>query len=456
MKKLVLIGLTAIFMLMVVGADAQQVASPFGTGQDSIRCRQNLSLMQTSARAGDFRGALRPWTEAYENCPASSLNIFIYGATILRHFLTQETDPAARQAYVDRILGLYDRRMELFGHQESRAIVLAFKTQEYMQLMEIMGEQPNHATIHRWLGEALELERENIAHQDAFWHYLVASQMLFHMDNALRDQYVRDYFRIMGYIDLAIANARAEDNQASITYLESIRHSLTAAFIQSGAGDCETLTAFYAPQIEENRDNLEFLNEVLAALNAMGCRDSDLFLTVSVYIHRIQPTAQSAFGMATRAQREGDMAAAMRYFTQAAELETDDASAARALMQVASILNGQGQFARARQVAFDAQRRHPGSGGYIFVAQLYGQSAQNIFPDARRAFVFNAAVDLLRRALAADSSPVTVTEANRLINIYSQHFLDAETAFMLGIREGQSEHVPGWINVTTTVRFRPN
>ena len=451
MKKLVFIGLTAIFMLMVVGADAQQVASPFGTGQDSIRCRNNLSLMQTSTRAGDFRGALRPWTEAYENCPASSVNIFIHGVEIFEHFHSQETDPAARQAYVDRILGLFDRRMELFGHQESRALVLSFKTLTYKRLM---GEEADQATIYKWLGEALELERENILHQEAFWHYLVASQMLFHRDNALRDQYVRDYFRIMGYIDLAIANARSEDNQASVTYLESIRHSLTAAFIQSGAGDCETLTAFYAPQIEENSDNLEFLNEVLAALNAMGCSDSELFLTVSVHIHRIQPTAQSALGMALRAQREGDMTAAMRYFRQAAELETDNALAARYLMQVASTLNEQGQRARAREVAFEAQRRYPGSRGYIFVAQLYGQSAPSIFPDARRAFVFNAAVDLLRRAIAAH--PGSAAEANQLINNFSQHFLDAETAFMLGIREGQSEHVPGWINVTTTVRFRPN
>jgi tetratricopeptide (TPR) repeat protein len=450
MKNLLFIGLAAIFMLIVIGADAQQTVSPFGTGQDSIRCRQNLSLLQTSARAHDYRGALAPWTQAYENCPASSINIYIYGARIFAHLLSEETDPARRQAYVDRILGLYDRRMELFPGQESRATVLTLKTRRYI---EIMDGQVSWATVHKWLGEALDLDGANILLQDAFWHYLVASQMLFQMDNERRDQYIEDYFRIMGYIDLANASAQTAGNQDAQAYLESIRESLTAAFIGSGAGDCETIIAFYAPQIEANRENSEFLNGVLSVLITMGCRDSDLFFTVSQHLHRIEPTVNSALGMATRAQREGDMAAAMRYFTQAAELETDGASAARFMMQVASILAEQRNFARARQVALESLTRNPNNGAaYILIARLYGATAGTIFPDARTAFVFNAAVDLLRRAITID--PSVAAEANGLINNFSQRFMDAETAFMLGIREGESVHIPGWINVTTTIRFR--
>jgi hypothetical protein len=32
--------------------------------------------------------------------------------------------------------------------------------------------------------------------------------------------------------------------------------------------------------------------------------------------------------------------------------------------------------------------------------------------------------------------------------------MDTETAFMMGIKAGDTIHIPGWINETTTVRLR--
>ena len=40
--------------------------------------------MQTSAKAEDYKGALEPWRTAYEECPASSKNIYIYGPRIFK------------------------------------------------------------------------------------------------------------------------------------------------------------------------------------------------------------------------------------------------------------------------------------------------------------------------------------------------------------------------------------
>jgi tetratricopeptide (TPR) repeat protein len=450
MKKLLLFGITAILMLS--GAGAQQVVSPFGTGEDSVRCIQNLSLLQTSYRAEDFRGALGPWTSVYENCPASSINIYIYGPSIFKFLHSQENDPAKRQEFVDKVMEIYDNRMKHFGHRESHATVLAFKTYDYM---EMMGDQTDQNIVYQWLGEALNDAGAKMEPADAFWHFMTASFMRFQRDNSLRELYVDDYFRIIGYIDAAAANAQAAGEQATAEYLAGLRESISAGFIASGAGDCDTLTKFYADKVEVNKDNQEFLNEVLRSLNHVGCRESELFITVSELLYKIEPTANAAVGMATRAVRDGDMGTAMRLYTEAAELEDDSNRASIYMMQVAGILARQNNSVRARQAALDALRFNPNNGSaYILIGSLYAQSASNIFPEpGRTGLVFNAAADKIQRAIAVD--PSVAAEANRLLNNYSLNFMDNESAFMMGIRAGESVHIPGWINETTTVRFRP-
>ena len=115
MRKLLLSGLVAI--VVVTAASAQKpgydpVKAPFGLGEDSVTCRQNLSLMQTSAKAEDYTGALKSWIFVYENCPASSKNIYIYGPRIFKSLYAAEADAAKKKEYLDLVMQVYDKRLE--------------------------------------------------------------------------------------------------------------------------------------------------------------------------------------------------------------------------------------------------------------------------------------------------------------------------------------------------------
>ena len=99
MKRLLLSAFVA--ALLIAGVSAQKagydpVKAPFGHGQDSISCRENLSLMQTSAKAEAYESALGPWNEVYESCPASSKNIYIYGPRIFKALFASTTDEAKK------------------------------------------------------------------------------------------------------------------------------------------------------------------------------------------------------------------------------------------------------------------------------------------------------------------------------------------------------------------------
>jgi tetratricopeptide (TPR) repeat protein len=454
MKKLLLSGLMVTFM--VVGAMAQKasydpVKSPFGHGQDSINCRENLSLMQTSAKAEAFESALGPWNAVYENCPASSKNIYIYGPRIFKALYAGATDEAKKKEYLDKVMEIFDTRLKYFGEDDARGTILAYKTYDYM---ELMGEKTDQKVIYDWLGEAIDEMKEKMYPLDAYSYFMVASLSEYYKDNSKKNQYITDYFKITGYVDQAIAAAKVANDETSSEYLGMVKEGVVKGFIASGAGDCKTLTEYYADKVEPNKTNKEFLNEVLNALGSVGCNESDLYFTAAEYLHILEPSASAALGLANKSLRDRDYETAVKYYSEAARLETDKKKSSDYMMQLAGIFSNQRNFARARQAAYDALEYNANNGeAYILIGQLYASSANNIFSESEKAgLVYCAAVDKLQKARAVD--PSVAGKANSLINRYSGAYMDTETAFMMGIKAGETVFIPGWIGESTTVRLR--
>ena len=124
------------------------------------------------------------------------------------------------------------------------------------------------------------------------------------------------------------------------------------------------------------------------------------------------------------------------------------------MMQLAGIFSNQRNYARARQAAYDALEYNPNNGeAYILIGQLYAASAGSIFSEPSKAgLVYCAAVDKMQKAKSVD--PSVAGKANGFISRYSAAYMDTETAFMMGIKAGESVSIPGWIGETTTVRLK--
>jgi tetratricopeptide (TPR) repeat protein len=233
-----------------------------------------------------------------------------------------------------------------------------------------------------------------------------------------------------------------------------VKDGIVKGFINSGAGDCKTLTEYYADKVEPNKTNKEFLNEVINALGSVGCSETDLYFTAAEYLYHLEPSAGAAIGLANKSLRDKDYDTALKYYDEAANLEKDKNKASDYMMQLAGIFSNQRNFAKARQAANDALQYNPNNGeAYILIAQLYASSANNIFSEPEKAgLVYLVAVDKLQKARAVD--PSVAGKANSLINRYSAAFMDTETAFMMGIKPGETVFIPGWIGENTTVRLR--
>src|SRR5699024_6635300 len=135
------------------------------------------------------------------------------------------------------------------------------------------------------------------------------------------------------------------DNQANADYLSTVKDGIVQGFVNSGAGDCKTLTEYYADKVEPNKTNKDVLNEVINALGSVGCTETDLYFTAAEYLHQLEPTANAALGLANKALRDKDFTTAVKYYSEAANLETDKSKSSDYMMQLAGIFSNQRNFA---------------------------------------------------------------------------------------------------------------
>ena len=110
MKVLKLAMIIPLFFML--GSNAQAQGKFGATPQDSIECIKNLNFYDEEYKRNAYDAAYTPWREALRLCPKSSVNLYMRGANILRDRMNKVSDPAHKQALVDSLLMMYDKRIE--------------------------------------------------------------------------------------------------------------------------------------------------------------------------------------------------------------------------------------------------------------------------------------------------------------------------------------------------------
>ena len=96
-KKVLLLALGC--SMGAFGAYAQKGVdngTRFGSGEDSVRCITNISLFTPYAKAGNFKDAYEFWKIVYDECPAATKDIYLYGVRIVGWQIANEKDAAKK------------------------------------------------------------------------------------------------------------------------------------------------------------------------------------------------------------------------------------------------------------------------------------------------------------------------------------------------------------------------
>ncbi|MCQ2194299.1 MAG: tetratricopeptide repeat protein [Paludibacteraceae bacterium] len=450
MKTKVILSVAAFGMMSLSGfaQTGVQSGTKFGHGADSIACVQNLTLMQQAAKQGDYKSAVEPWNNVFNNCPASHVSLYQYGPKILAWQLSQEKDAAKKEQVFNQLMSMYDNRAKYFGNMKKygKPYILGRKAIDYVTYVD-PAKDPDKRQAYNWLAEAIDLGGTS-NEVGVFQQYFMLSDAQYAKDpNGFKQQYINDYLKVTPLLSERGASGDPKDSTYS-----KMKTVVDVMFAKSGAAKCSDLDKIYASQIDAKQTDKAFLKTVLALYAIADCEESSVFFKASAYMHKIEPTAGSARGLAMQAYNNKDYAKAIEYFKNAISLETNNGDKSNLYMKIAATYNKQGNYQQARSAAQSALGLNgSNSTAYILIAHLYANHCQSISDDpVIQKTAYWAAVDKLERAKSVD--PSCAANVNKMISGYKANFPPATELFMRGIKAGASYTVPGWINETTKVR----
>ena len=438
-----------------LGAYAQKGVdngTQFGSGEDSVRCITNISLFVPYAKAGNFKDAYDFWKIVYDECPAATKDIYLYGVRIMGWKVAQEKDPAKKKALIDDLMAVYDKRVKYFGNDRryGKDWIVARKVQDYFAQT---GDNADYKQAYSWLKEIVDEKGEN-TEALGLSLYAFASMKKMVNDPNFKEQYIQDYLKASGGLETQLKAAQAANNQKEADAVTAYKSGVDNAFANSGAADCETLQGLYAAKIEENKDNLEYLKQVVSLLRRMRCQEIDAYFAASGYAYKLEPSADAALGLGKQAVKAKDYDTAIKYFEEAANLETENSAKADDYYMIALLLFEQNSYSKARQYCQKSAEMNPASGApYLLIGKMYAATVKSAYPNdgvlARAAY--NAAIDKFEKAKQVD--PSVAEEANALISSYRAHLPSTEEIFMHpDLEKGKPFTVGGWIGERTTIR----
>ena len=475
MKKLFF----ALIALVAIGANAQNgVSNPyrFGQGEDSTRCIQSISIMNTNVKNKDYKVAYDAWKVLFDEFPVARVDTYTNGIKILADFIAKENDPAKKEEYIDMLLSIYDQQIKYLEQLQqitktklSEGQILGRKV---IDLLKYRKDAPVEE-VYNMLAKSVALEQgmSEYVVTELFMKY---SGLKYKNDQSHGEQIIEDYLNASVYIVDVLDKyhdniekclqkyAEEGDPKDSINagkYSKMIdasrvaKSNIDAYFINSGAASCEDLDRIYAPLIEENKDNIEYLNKVITVMAMLRCTNQDAYLAASEYAFEIDPnpTSKAAMGCGYRYFKRGDIDKAMEYFDRAIELETSVTNKSELCYKVADIYYNLNKYGKARTYAQKALALNSKYGApHIIIAQCYAATSSWSDDNTLNNCTYYLCIDRLERAKSVD--PSIRREADKLIASYKKYTPSNEELFMKGYKVGEKVTIGGWINETTTIR----
>lgn len=435
MKLKVIIVIVGILLFSNTYSQAYLQDEKYGATEEERKvCASNLSTMSEFVKINMLDYAYDSWKYCFKNCPASSKNIYIMGAKILKNKIEKSTDEQKAGHYLDTLMVLYDKRMEYFKQED---YVLGLKG------LDLLKYRPSALQEgYDYLKKSVQLGKENTS-PAVFVTFVQASNFLYKNNQKTAEEFISDYLMASDHS----VKSKDEDIKNAITNIETI-------FAESGAADCASLDKIFTPRFEAEPDNIELLKKITGLLDKNKCGESILYSKTAEALYKIEPSAKAAYNLGNIFELSGDLNKAKEYFTLAAEQETNPEDKALYYYRKGTVAYKQGSFQEAKISGVEATKIKENYGdAYILIGTAYVAGGSSCGSEAfDKSTVYWAAVDKFIKAKSVDES--VAEKATEMIGKYSVYFPNNEELFFRNLSEGMGYTVGCWINEKTTVRAK--
>lgn len=367
------------------------VASFLTNAQSNEKCAVDIQYLLQYAKAGQYNEAYPILQDMRKNCATYNDAVYKIGEYVLKFKIDNAEGAEAKEVQVRDLLLMYDQYEKnypgkLQGASMKKAMVLfennvGSKEEIYRLLDNAFKNDKDNFSSPKALMLYFEIFVDNyeagksgIELQQVFDKYDEITEKLEIEEKGLSDELDILLNKIEAGEELSDKESRLKTkNETNLEAFSTVKGSMDSKIILLST--CEKLVPFYQKSYEENKNNVVWLNRAADRLEAKECEKDPLFAKITEQLHKLNPTANSAYLLGVSSLNAGNRAKALEYFNQAAELFTDSTKKAKVYYKIATMY-GNGNKSQARAYAKKALAAKPSFGqSYMLIAQLYASSA---------------------------------------------------------------------------------
>ncbi|MCS7017873.1 MAG: tetratricopeptide repeat protein [Cytophagales bacterium] len=411
-------------------------------GKDPGTAKEKWTLFSDAINTKEYDIAVENGEWLLTNLPNLHASLYIKSVQLYTALLNKETDATKKQAYQDKVLALYDKRMYCFG--VTKDLLERKGAIFYDYLMPRKGKEKE---VYEFYKNLVEKYKDQLSSPVYFQYYLdaVGKAKEAGVQGITEDTFMDAYDNeVMPVIEKKIA--AGGDAAASWVKAKDAIDGMVQLYVQV---DCEFVKKNLGPKLQETPDDLKLAKKIAAYMSK--CVTEPLFLQALQVIFKAEPSAGNAITIGKLLMAQNRIAEGKEMYQKAIELLPADEKSKKAdlLIELAKIARKDGKFVEARKLYMDAVSYDPANAkeAYKAIGDMYMssyQQCQGKNPVENRA-VFLAAYDMYEKA--GDSKSMAEAKAQ---------FPSMEEIFTLGMQEGTPINVGCWINVSTTIRKRPS
>lgn len=429
--------LALLFITTVPAFSQEGNSSDYSAVEASNYCGKNISTYREFFKKNLYQYAYAPWLNVFENCPGSSEKMYVDGVTMFRSFIDSTAAGQAREALIDTLMLIYDRRMEYFGDEgnvlgRKGGDLLTYRGDDINQVqdaygmlkrsIDLMGKESREAVMVLCISASVSLEKEGI------------------IDDS---QLIEDYITVLGLLG---------DPEVKNTRWERTRIAIGKIMAEASVPVCEALNTYFNPQIEKKRSDTTFLQNVVFTLRTSGCDNSKTYMAALENLYSIEPGPESAHDLAIMFIERNDLEKAAGYLGKALQDEdTGTETRAEWYYELAVVSLAIKDYCAAIEAARDAIKLKSNSGkAHILLGDAFIASRADLGDDFRQRTAFWAAADQFQKARSVDSS--VEAESKQKEGEIAGQYPGSEDVFFNDLKDGDRYLVGGCINEYTTVR----
>lgn len=381
-----------------------------------------VTMMQMYYNSQNWEEMHANWKWLIDNAPIATVGIYARGSVMLGQLIKSETDAEKKKMYLEELMQLFDTRLKYLKYlnasipegRRGRATegdVLIAKANFYHIYGYGVDANYTYNTIYDMYAKGIQHINDEGAREvkGAYIQYFFSvSYELFKASNEYyREQFLNDYLSSKEVCEKMLQLAKEETDphkaQSIVDEYDRPLAVIEQVFAESGAANREQLIAMYTPKVEDNKGNLAYLRSAMNVLANNECDDADVYYTAARYAYQLEPTYESAIGMAQYSKKQGKMNEMLTYYNKALELAQTDGTRGRICMNIANSLINSKQFTGAQVYLDKAIQYNKDLAGQAYLRKAVVYTSLGQYPEA------------LSYCSQASSADITVSgSANRL------------------------------------------